>query len=340
MTVEETTSPKSTAPFVLGPSSVNDREVDALLETATISLAPVAVLEVAGPGAVQCIQGLLTSDVESAGNGGVTYGAVLTTKGRIICDMWVTRTDGKLWITVPSEGLPAVQAVFTKYLPPRLAQVKDKTDQLAILRLAGPNASILARKAGLAVPDPGQSTSAIIGGVNCLVSRPGEAAYFNIQVQIDHDDAPGLAARLYDAGATHGTAAGLELARILSGWPRYGAEIDEKTLPQEVRFDEHNGVSYTKGCYTGQETVARLHFRGHVNRSLCGLIWSEVPDTSVDTVSQDGVTVGRVTSLAWIESLRQQIGLAIIHRKADLDRELVASNATADAVELPFDLEA
>src|SRR5258708_9948328 len=70
----------------------------------------------------------------------------------------------------------------------------------------------------------------------------------------------------------------LELGRILAGWPRLGAEIDQKTLPQEVRYDDINGVSYTKGCYTGQETVSRLHFRGHTNRHLGGLLWQAAPD--------------------------------------------------------------
>ena len=71
----------------------------------------------------------------------------------------------------------------------------------------------------------------------------------------------------------------MQAARILAGWPALGAEIDERTLPQEVRYDEIGGVSYTKGCYTGQETVARLHFRGHPNRELRGLWWrSDEPE--------------------------------------------------------------
>ena len=78
-------------------------------------------------------------------------------------------------------------------------------------------------------------------------------------------------ARSTGAGATGGTSEDREAARILAGWPRLGAEIEERTLPQEVRYDEIGGVSYTKGCYTGQETVARLHFRGHTNRELRGL---------------------------------------------------------------------
>ena len=85
--------------------------------------------------------------------------------------------------------------------------------------------------------------------------------------------------RLVAAGARPGDEGDHQAARILAGWPALGAEIDGRTLPQEVRYDEIGGVSYTKGCYTGQETVARLHFRGHPNRELRGLWWrSDEPE--------------------------------------------------------------
>src|SRR5213593_2443161 len=75
------------------------------------------------------------------------------------------------------------------------------------------------------------------------------------------------------AAAVAAGPATLELSRILAGWPRLGAEVDDRTIPQEARLDQIGGVSYTKGCYTGQETVARLHFRGHVNRQIRGLLF-------------------------------------------------------------------
>src|SRR5207253_1404740 len=91
------------------------------------------------------------------------------------------------------------------------------------------------------------------------------------QVTVPVEQGELLAGRLAAAGAVEADPAMLELARILAGWPRLGAEVDEKTIPQEVRFDEIGGVSYTKGCYTGQETVARLHFRGRAGRDgACG----------------------------------------------------------------------
>src|SRR6266699_3801774 len=95
-------------------------------------------------------------------------------------------------------------------------------------------------------------------------ARATEGAPFVLQVTVPAAAAALLAARLEAAGAVAAGPATLELSRILAGWPRLGAEVDDRTIPQEARLDQIGGVSYTKGCYTGQETVARLHFRGHV----------------------------------------------------------------------------
>jgi len=129
------------------------------------------------------------------------------------------------------------------------------------------------------------------------------------------------------------------------GWPRLGAEVDEKTIPQEVRYDAISGVSYTKGCYTGQETVARLHFRGHANRQLCGLLFdAEPPAAPADGWS--GVThldrdVGRVTSVAFVPESGvagggRWIGLALIRREVTPGAVVRAAGRDARVVELPF----
>src|SRR5690606_34726630 len=95
-----------------------------------------------------------------------------------------------------------------------------------------------------------------------------------------------------------------EAHALLQGWPALGHEIDDRTLPQEVRFDELRGVDYDKGCYVGQETVARLHFRGHANRILRAWVGREaVPGDGI--VSLGGKEIGRATRLlvindAWI----------------------------------------
>jgi folate-binding protein YgfZ len=127
---------------------------------------------------------------------------------------------------------------------------------------------------------------------------PPEAP-FGVQITVAGTDPGALLERLVGAGARAAEPAALELARILAGWPGLATDVDEKTIPQEVRFDEIAGVSYTKGCYTGQETVSRLHFRGHANRQLRGLLFDAEPLGPPGVVVGDR-EVGRVTGIAWL----------------------------------------
>ena len=117
-----------------------------------------------------------------------------------------------------------------------------------------------------------------------------------------------LVAKLVDAGAEAGDESDLRVARLIEGWPTLGVEIDERTLPQEVRYSEIGGVSYTKGCYTGQETVARLHFRGHTNRELRGCGGRETEPLDGRDVTRGEKDVGAVRSTLTLEDRR--IGLA------------------------------
>ena len=135
------------------------------------------------------------------------------------------------------------------------------------------------------------------------------------------------------AGMTHGRVAEIDASRILAGWPALGVEIDERTLPQEVRFDEHGGVSYTKGCYTGQETVARLHFRGHANRQLRGIRWHG-PRPENDIIAAGERTVGRIGSLLVLPD--RVLGLGIVRRELGPGDRITAGGARAEIIDLPI----
>ncbi|HJS48584.1 MAG TPA: hypothetical protein VJ773_11410, partial [Gemmatimonadales bacterium] len=135
------------------------------------------------------------------------------------------------------------------------------------------------------------------------------------------------------AGAAPASEAELEALRILAGWPALGAEIDGKTLPQEVRFDEHAGLSYTKGCYVGQETVARLHFRGRANRELRGLAW-EGAGPSGDELLLAGKPVGQLRSLLVLPG--RWLGLAPVRREVEPGTEVDAGGAPARVIIPPF----
>ncbi len=327
------------------PGEVTSALVTALYTGAVVSRVEAGVVALTGPGAVTSFQGLLTNDVELPGDGSFVYGALLTPKGMIVVDGWAARLSATMSYTVPADGggRERALAIFTRSVPPRLARVSDRTADVAVYRLAGPGALAVAVAAGLEVPPVAGRVLAGPDGVE--TARATEAAPFVVQVTTPEAAGALLAARLEAAGAVAAGPAALELSRILAGWPRLGAEVDEKTIPQEARFDEIGGVSYTKGCYTGQETVARLHFRGHVNRQVRGLLFDPEPPAApadgwsvVTYVDRD---VGRVTSLAFVPETRvagagRWIGLALIRREVEPGSVVRAAGRDARVVDLPF----
>ncbi len=310
-----------------------------VLDGAAVARYPGSVVSLAGAGAVQCIQGVLTSDVEAHGERGFVYGAILTPKGMIVSDLWVARGVGEVLAFGPAVTRQPVLQTFQRYFPPRLAHVLDRSDELTVLRAVGPDAVVRARTAGLTIPEPGKTADALVGGAECLVSRPTDDGPLAFQLSCAASDADGVLDALGHAGILTADLHVLELARILAGWPQMGNEIGTKTLPQEVRFDEIDGVSYTKGCYTGQETVARVHFRGHANRWLGGLLWDDPPDPDDPTVTREGKDVGRVTSIAWVHRYGGYLGLALLRREVELNALVEAADASAQVVGLPFDIQ-
>src|SRR2546427_1914896 len=306
------------------PGEVSTALVTALYTGAVVSRVEAGVVALTGPGAVTSFQGLLTNDVELPGDGAFVYGALLTPKGMIVVDGGAARRGTTVSYTVPGKGggRERALAIFTRSVPPRLARVSDRTADVAVYRLAGPGALAVAVAAGLEVPPVAGRVLVRPDGTE---TARAEGAPFVVQVTAPEAAGALLAARLEAVGAVGAGAAALELSRILAGWPRLGAEVDEKTIPQEARFDEIGGVSYTKGCYTGPETVARLHFRGHVNRQVRGLLFDPEPPAApadgwsvVTYVDRD---VGRVTSLAFVPETGvagagRWIGLALIRREA------------------------
>ncbi len=138
--------------------------------------------------------------------------------------------------------------------------------------------------------------------------------------------APDMIERIRQAGGVVGNLSALDIARVELGRPEWGADMDEGTIPQEANFDELDAISYTKGCYTGQETVARIHFRGHVNRHLRGLrltAGGPMPPLRAGLVDAAGAAVGDVRSV--VHSPRYGlIALAMIRREVEVGAPLRA----------------
>jgi folate-binding protein YgfZ len=324
--------------FLLDEEALALAQESEVLDGAAVAEYESSSVSLAGAGAVTCVQGVLTSDVEARGGRGFVYGAVLTPKGMIVSDLWIARAEGEILAFGPGAARAAILQMFHRYFPPRLARILDRTDELAVFRVVGPEAGGRARGAGLSVPEPGKTIDTSIGNVACLVSRPPDDVPFAFQISCVASESDSVLDVLGKAEILAGDPHLLELARILAGWPQVGTEIGPKTLPQEVRFDEIDGVSYTKGCYTGQETVARVHFRGHPNRWLGGLMWDDPPDPDDPTVERDGKDAGRVTSIAWVHRYNGYLGLALLRREVELNATVDAAGASAQVVGLPFDI--
>jgi tRNA-modifying protein YgfZ len=343
-----------TPPILPGPprvmrvdqSQATPALAQALRAGAVLAPADAAVLALVGDGAVACLQGLLTNDIEKAGDGGFVYGALLTPKGMVVVDGWTARLGNEATFTVPAAGRERAAAIFAKAVPPRLARLRDERDDTVVLRLAGARALAIAEAARLPLPAaPGHTLRAqAIGDI----ARATEEAPFVLQVSAPPAAADEARRRLVAAGAVWAEPAALEFTRILAGWPGLESEVDEKTIPQEVRFDEIGGVSYTKGCYTGQETVSRLHFRGHANRQLRGLAFDGAPPpTAPDPlpVMLAEREVGRVSSLSWLPegtaagpSVGRWIGLGVIRHEVEVGALVLAGGVEARVTGLPFAL--
>ncbi len=316
--------------------SYDRSRLDRLRHGAVVVTGEPAVFWVEGQGALTCLQGLLTNDLDKAGEHSLVYGALLTPKGMIVVDYWVIRQPERFTLVAPLRGREASHELLRRQLPPRLARLADATGQVEAVWLLGSQGfPTLARSMVRPVPEAaGRTVNIETPDGRLALALAHEPAPFTALAVGPHTGIRALAEALVAAGATRGVPEDLEAARVLAGWPALGAEIDDRTLPQEVRFDQIGGVSYTKGCYVGQETVARLHFRGHTNRELRGLLWNGSDPLADNEITQHGRTVGTVRSTLQLEDRR--LGLAPIRREVEIGTEVTAGGRTAKVVDLPF----
>ena len=287
-------------------------------------------LLVSGPEAADYLQGQLTNDTEAIEAGEGLYAALLDRKGHMQADMRVLRPgEGPdLWLDLEPEGLEAARKHLGMYKIGRDVDVVDVTAERAILSLIGPRAVEIAGSA----PLPENSCEAVtIGGAECIAV--GTAAGIDVFVAASERDRAWDA--LLAAGAVEVSPAAAEILRIEAGRPRFGAEMGTETMPAEAGIVEQ-AVSFTKGCYIGQETVARLHYKGKPNRHLRGLRLS-APAQAGAALQLGDKEVGTLGGSAVSPALGP-IGLAILRREAEPGATLAVGEdgVTAEVVALPF----
>jgi tRNA-modifying protein YgfZ len=289
-------------------------------------------LALSGLDAASFLQGQVTNDVEAAAPGGGCYAAFLTPKGKMLGDLRILNAGDELLLDTERVALQGLFNMIRRFSIGYRVELHKRTLECGLLSLVGPGASEIACAGDLPADEH----------AHAVVELPGAGAAarairtdVGIDLLCDAGHTDSIRAVLGEAGVPAVGEAAVECLRVERGRPRYGVDVDESVIPQEAGLNER-AVSFTKGCYVGQETVARLYYRGKPNRQLRGLRLS-APAEPGDELVVEGRAVGRLTSVA--QSPRfGPIGLALVRREAPLGSSVVVAEGpiTAEVTELPF----
>jgi folate-binding protein YgfZ len=279
-------------------------------------------LRLTGAEAAEFLQGQVSNDVEALAVGEGCYATLLDPKGRIRADLRVLRGPDWLRLDTESAGLGPLSQTVRMYSIGRDVRSEDETKAMAILSLVGPAAREVLDTS------PAEREHTWVEGEHGI--------YVATDVGVDVLCPSTAAAAVRTAlGVPEVGAEAAECVRIESGRPRLGFELDGSTIPQEAGLNER-AVSFTKGCYVGQETVARLHYKGRPNRHLRGLRLSE-PARSGEPIRLGERELGRLGSTC-VSPEHGPIALALVRREAEPgDRVTVGKRGLgAEVVALPF----
>jgi folate-binding protein YgfZ len=254
------------------------------------------VLAVTGADRLSWLQGLLTNDVMALPIGGVCDAAYLTPQGRMITDLRVFNQPDRVWLDVPASLTESLHRRLDALLFSEDAQIADRSSEVLIVEVHGPGAA------------------AVVEGIDMTrddaFDVPGYTAF------VPAAEIEAVVQQLTARGAVETTLETLDIVRIESGRPAFLVDMDEHTIPLEAGLEDR-AISFSKGCYVGQEVIVRIMHRGggRVVRKLVGLRLSKGPLPGPgELISSDGKEVGRLTSAAWSPTLEAGIALGYVHR--------------------------
>jgi folate-binding protein YgfZ len=287
-------------------------------------------LALTGSEAAGFLQGQVSNDVEALRDGTGCYAAFLTPKGKMLGDLRILSAGEELLLDTERVALQELFNMIRRFSVGYDVELQKRTLQRGLLSLLGP-ASVQVAGAQ-SIPDTEHAHAMIdVAGIPARAIRTD----LGVDLLCDAELTAELSQALRSAGAHPVSESLAECRRVESGRPRYGVDLDDSVIPQEADLN-HRAVSFTKGCYVGQETVARLFYRGKPNRQLRGLRVS-APVASGAEISFADRVVGRVGSVAESPALGR-LALALIRREAPPSSHVSVGpdQVRAVVVELPF----
>jgi tRNA-modifying protein YgfZ len=308
-------------------------------------------LALSGAGAVEFLNGQVTNELATLAQGQGCYAAFLTHKGKMLGDLRILAVapeedpDGSvLLLDTERTALQALFDMIRRFKVGYAVELHKRTLETGLLSLIGPDSrAIAARALGLSELPLADLEHAHmrgrIAGISNAAAPEAEVRLVSTDLGVDLLFASAaidaVRSALEQAGAHPVDEQAAEVVRVEQGRPRYGIDLDDSVIPQEAGLNER-AVNFTKGCYVGQETVARLFYRGKPNRHLRGLRLSEPTGTGAELRVGERV-VGTLSSSARSPTLGP-IGLALVRREAQPGERIAIGEhgATAEVVELPF----
>jgi aminomethyltransferase len=299
-------------------------------------------IRVTGPDRLRWLNGMVTNAVQTLAPGEGCYNFVLNAQGRIQGDLTAFALPDAILLETSRDQIPALLAHLDRFIIMDDVELADITGSRHGLLIAGPQAPIRLKENGIEVQQP-HLASIRWQGANVDVVH----AYSPLVPRYELWADPAAIATLVPPGAISASPAALEALRILSGTPRYGADIRNTStahdLPQETALIgvQHRALHFAKGCYLGQEIVERIRSRGNVHRTFHGFqLTGTLPAPGAAlTAESDAKPVGELTSVATIPLSAGPIQLALGYiRRETLDRNLPLSysGGTAVPIALPY----
>src|SRR5215468_6905783 len=279
---------------------------------------------------VSWLQGMITNDVEKLAPGSGCYAGHLTPQGKMIAHMQVLADDDAIWLSLERGAIPSLVAAFDRLIIMEDVQAADVSQEYSIVNVIGPEApnalsSWLGRQLNLNEPYSHRR----FGDCRIVVSDLG------YDLWILREQADLTIRSLAEHGVTAIDQGAWDVLRTEAGIPIYGVDIDETTTMPELGS---RGIDYDKGCYIGQEVVAKVKYIGHVNRRFVGLkiSGSELPEMK-SPIRKGGREVGSITTALFSPGLNQPIALGFVSRAAYAPgNEVEVGAAKATIVDLPF----
>ncbi|MGI8865838.1 MAG: YgfZ/GcvT domain-containing protein [Rubrobacteraceae bacterium] len=283
------------------------------------------LLRITGKDPIGMLNAILTNDVLKEGNAGV-YAMLLNPKGRIQTDLRVLKSGEDVLVATEPEGFDAAHEILGRYAPFSRAKLEELADW-RVLGVYGPAAGELL---GLDLPE--HATSEVsVDGITVLAARV-TSPVLGYDLISPSENLSQIQQHLTTNGATPTTPETYETARIEASIPRFGLDITPENFPGETGVLK-KAVSFEKGCYPGQETVARMHYRGHPNKDLYRFACESDDLQPGMEIVQGDKAVGTITSVAPLSVEGKIFSLGYLSRKVDLEAPMTAGGVAVSPLE-------